>query len=55
MPDLTNHVVLITGANRGQRKAIALHLAGLGARVRIGARNYAEAEKGQNLICLSIP
>ena len=44
MPHLNNHVILVTGANRGQGKAIAQHLATLGAIVAIGARNYDEAE-----------
>ncbi|MRH41487.1 glucose 1-dehydrogenase [Aquibacillus halophilus] len=45
MPDLKNHVILITGANRGQGQAIAQHLATLGAMVGIGARNYDEAKE----------
>ncbi|SET63426.1 3alpha(or 20beta)-hydroxysteroid dehydrogenase [Oceanobacillus limi] len=44
MPNLKNHVILITGANRGQGKAIAQHLATLGAMVGVGARNYDEAK-----------
>lgn len=43
MSCLNNHVILVTGANRGQGKAIAQHLATLGATVAIGARNYNEA------------
>ena len=43
MSSLNNHVILVTGANRGQGKAIAQHLATLGAKVAIGARNYNEA------------
>ncbi|MBB6454457.1 NAD(P)-dependent dehydrogenase (short-subunit alcohol dehydrogenase family) [Salirhabdus euzebyi] len=31
MPDLKNQIILINGANRGQGKAIAQHLASLGA------------------------
>ncbi len=50
MPDLINHVILISGANRGQGKAIAQHLASLGAMVVIGARNYDEAEEVANII-----
>nr|WP_232718554.1 SDR family oxidoreductase [Bacillus sp. FJAT-45037] len=34
---------LITGANRGQGKAIAQHLVALGAKVGVGARNYNDA------------
>ncbi|AIY06832.1 oxidoreductase [Planococcus sp. PAMC 21323] len=45
MPNLTNTVILVTGANRGQGKAIAAHLASLGAQVGIGARNYEEAQE----------
>ncbi|RKL65167.1 oxidoreductase [Salipaludibacillus neizhouensis] len=44
MPCLNNYVILVTGANRGQGKAIAQHLATLGATVGIGARNYDEAK-----------
>ncbi|WP_085524410.1 SDR family NAD(P)-dependent oxidoreductase [Tuberibacillus sp. Marseille-P3662] len=45
MPDLKNHVILITGANRGQGKAIAEHLASLGGTVVVGARNYEKAQE----------
>lgn len=44
MPDLNGEVILITGGNRGQGKAIAEHLAILGARVVIGARQYESAK-----------
>ncbi|MDQ0160361.1 SDR family NAD(P)-dependent oxidoreductase [Alkalibacillus salilacus] len=50
MSYLNNHVVLVTGANRGQGKAIAQHLASLGAIVAVGARNYSEAEALASLI-----
>ncbi|MCA0970440.1 SDR family oxidoreductase [Halobacillus litoralis] len=45
MPDLTNKVILITGANRGQGKAMAEHLATLGAMVVVGARNVESAKE----------
>lgn len=45
MPDLNNQIVLVTGANRGQGRAIAEHLASSGAIVGIGARNYDDAEE----------
>ncbi|WP_102335276.1 SDR family NAD(P)-dependent oxidoreductase [Salimicrobium jeotgali] len=45
MPDLTDNVILVTGANRGQGLAIAAHLADLGAIVGVGARNYEEAKE----------
>src|SRR5699024_8801472 len=45
MADLNNQLILVTGAKRGQRKAIAEHLANLGARVIISARNFNEAER----------
>ncbi|GGK06093.1 3-alpha-hydroxysteroid dehydrogenase [Lentibacillus kapialis] len=45
MPNLKGHVILITGANRGQGKAIAEHLALLGGTVVVGARNYDKAQE----------
>ncbi|WP_077622604.1 SDR family NAD(P)-dependent oxidoreductase [Sediminibacillus massiliensis] len=45
MPDLKEQVVLVTGANRGQGKAIAQHLAALGAKIGVGARSYTSAEE----------
>ncbi|EGQ22389.1 3-oxoacyl-[acyl-carrier-protein] reductase [Sporosarcina newyorkensis 2681] len=39
MPNLTGKVVLVTGANRGQGRDIAKHLASLGAKVALGARD----------------
>lgn len=39
MPDLTGKVVLVTGANRGQGRDIAKHLASLGAKVALGSRD----------------
>lgn len=45
MPNLKNHVILITGANRGQGKVIAEHLASLGSKVVIGARSYNQAKE----------
>lgn len=45
MPDLNNQIVLVTGANRGQGRAISEHLASSGAIVGIGARNYDDAEE----------
>ncbi|ANU14449.1 3-oxoacyl-[acyl-carrier protein] reductase [Planococcus halocryophilus Or1] len=50
MPNLTNNVILVTGANRGQGKAIAENLALLGAVVGIGARNYDEAKRVAEMI-----
>ncbi|QDI92686.1 SDR family oxidoreductase [Salicibibacter halophilus] len=44
MPNLQNQVILVTGANRGQGKIISKHLASLGAKVTVGARNIEEAE-----------
>lgn len=44
MPDLTNEVILVTGANRGQGRAIAEHLVSLGAKVVIGARDLKQAK-----------
>ncbi|RIU91359.1 SDR family NAD(P)-dependent oxidoreductase [Oceanobacillus picturae] len=43
MPNLKDLVILVTGANRGQGKAIAEHLADLGGKVIVGARNYESA------------
>ncbi|MBB5172423.1 SDR family NAD(P)-dependent oxidoreductase [Texcoconibacillus texcoconensis] len=45
MPDLNGQVVLVTGANRGQGRAIVEHIASLGAKVGVGARNYQDAEE----------
>lgn len=50
MPDLENQVILITGGNRGQGKAISEHLASLGAKVVIGARQLKAAEKAAESI-----
>lgn len=50
MPDLKNNVILVTGANRGQGRVIAEHLAELGAIVGVGARKYEEAEQTAALI-----
>lgn len=50
MPDLNNQIVLVTGANRGQGRAIAEHLASSGAIVCIGARNYDDAEETADII-----
>ncbi|UOQ87459.1 SDR family NAD(P)-dependent oxidoreductase [Gracilibacillus salinarum] len=50
MPNLNNQVILVTGANRGQGKAIAQHLASLGAMVVVGARNYDAANEVAKLI-----
>lgn len=50
MSNLMHRVVLVTGANRGQGKAIAEHLSSLGANVGIGARNYAEAQEVAEVI-----
>jgi 3alpha(or 20beta)-hydroxysteroid dehydrogenase len=45
MSQLENHVVLVTGANRGQGRAIAEHLLSIGATVAIGARNHSQAQE----------
>lgn len=45
MPDLSNSVILVTGANRGQGKAIAEHLLRLGSTVIVGARDYTKASE----------
>ncbi|MCJ2542274.1 3-oxoacyl-[acyl-carrier-protein] reductase [Thermostichus vulcanus] len=45
LPSLQDQVVIVTGASRGIGRAIALHLAALGAKVAINyARSGAEAE-----------
>ncbi|MFC3039195.1 SDR family NAD(P)-dependent oxidoreductase [Virgibacillus xinjiangensis] len=43
MPNLEGQVVLVTGANRGQGRAIAEHLIESGAIVAVGARQYERA------------
>lgn len=43
--NVKNQVILITGANRGQGKAIAEHLASIGATVVIGARDVESAQE----------
>lgn len=50
MPNLNNQVILVTGANRGQGKAIAQHLASLGAIVGLAARNYEDAQEVAKMI-----
>lgn len=59
MPDLINKVVLVTGANRGQGKAVARHLASIGAKIGVSARNFDSAadvakELGQCAIPLKL-
>ncbi|SDI99804.1 SDR family NAD(P)-dependent oxidoreductase [Natribacillus halophilus] len=44
MPNLQDQVILVTGANRGQGKIISKHLASLGAKVAVGARDIEKAE-----------
>ncbi|QAS51669.1 SDR family NAD(P)-dependent oxidoreductase [Halobacillus litoralis] len=57
MAGLDNKVILITGANRGQGKAIAEHLASSGANVVIGSRSYEQAEEvaGQIGLARALP
>ena len=43
MNDLAGHTVLVTGATRGIGRAVALELAGAGARVAIHGRSAAGA------------
>ncbi len=45
MGKLDGQVVLVTGANRGQGKAVAEYLLSLGASVAFGARNVRHAEE----------
>ncbi|MFB4159066.1 SDR family NAD(P)-dependent oxidoreductase [Geomicrobium sp. JSM 1781026] len=45
MPNLTNHVIFVTGANRGQGRAIVQYLYENGATVAVSARNLHDAEK----------
>lgn len=45
MSNLKNQVILVTGGNRGQGKAIAEYLASLGALMVIGARRYESAKE----------
>lgn len=45
MSNLQGQVIIITGANRGQGKAIAEHLVSLEANVIVGARNLEDAQK----------
>lgn len=45
MNQLENKVVLVTGANRGQGRAIAEYLLTIGASVAFGARNVSEAQR----------
>ncbi|QSS98844.1 SDR family oxidoreductase [Pontibacillus sp. ALD_SL1] len=44
MANIKGQVIIITGANRGQGKAIAEHLASLEANVIVGARNLEDAQ-----------
>lgn len=44
MSQLENRVVLVTGANRGQGKAIAEYLLSIGAIVVFGARQHSQAQ-----------
>lgn len=45
MSNLQGQVIIITGANRGQGKAITEHLVSLEANVIVGARNLEDAQK----------
>lgn len=48
LPNLTDKVVLITGANRGQGKEIAKYFASLGAKIGVGSRKLESAIKVSN-------
>lgn len=45
MPDLSNSIILVTGANRGQGEAVAEHLLQLGSTVVVAARDYTKASE----------
>src|SRR5947209_3302004 len=47
LPDLSDDVVLVTGAGRGIGKAIALALAAAGARVILTARTESELDEAR--------
>jgi len=45
VPRPSSKVALVTGASRGIRKAVAIHLARAGYDVAIGARTVTEGER----------